>query len=116
MNIINIRDLVINCIIGLKDDERINKQDIILNISLYLDNDLFGLQDNLENSVDYELLSNDIVRFVKRSQFYTLEYLANEIAKLCLNKKWVIKVILSVEKPNALSNARTAGVQIERSR
>jgi dihydroneopterin aldolase len=46
----------------------------------------------------------------------TVEALANDLARICLEDKGVQKVILRVEKPGAVRFAKSVGVEIERSR
>jgi dihydroneopterin aldolase len=46
----------------------------------------------------------------------TVEALANDLAKICLEEPNVQKVLLRVEKPGAVRFARSVGVEIERSR
>lgn len=116
INIVYIKDLTIYCIIGLNADERVNEQEILVNISLYVDCDEFGKQDNLAGSVDYSKLSKEITNLVKKTKSYTVEYLAEQVAILCLTKQFVKRVRVSIEKPAALNNAGAAGVEIERYR
>ena len=114
MNSVFIKDLTIRCIIGLNEDERINEQDIIMNISLLVDNEGFGKKDNLDGSVDYSLLNQEIIMLVRKARSKTIEYLADQVAGLCLSKPFVNKVKLSIEKPAAIKDAKAAGVEIVR--
>ena len=116
ISIVYIKDLTIYCIIGLNADERVNEQEILVNISLYVDSDEFGKQDNLAGSVDYSKLSKEITDLAKKTKSYTVEYLAEQVAILCLTKQFVKRVRVSIEKPAALKIAGAAGVEIERYR
>ena len=46
----------------------------------------------------------------------TVEALANDLAKLCLEEPGVQRAIIRVEKPGAVRFAESVGVEIERSR
>jgi dihydroneopterin aldolase len=46
----------------------------------------------------------------------TVEALANDLAKICLDLPLVKKVIVRVEKPGAVRFAKSVGVEIERKR
>ena len=98
INIIHIKDLTIRCIIGLNADERVNEQDILINISLYVDSEGFGKQDNLSSTVDYSKLSKEITDLAIWTKSLTVEYLAEQVAKLCLARQYVKRVIVSIEK------------------
>jgi dihydroneopterin aldolase len=46
----------------------------------------------------------------------TVEALANDLARICLEDQGVQRVILRVEKPGAVRFAKSVGVEIERTR
>ncbi|MBE3043071.1 dihydroneopterin aldolase, partial [Candidatus Bathyarchaeota archaeon] len=45
---------------------------------------------------------------------FTVEALAEDIARLCLRRPGVQKVAVKVEKPGAVTGAESVGVEIER--
>jgi FolB domain-containing protein len=111
---IHIRDLRLRCIIGLYPHERTERQDVVIQITLYVDLSLPGRTDRLEDSVDYKAVKQRVVAMVEGSSFLLLERLAEEIARLCLEDQRVRRVRVLVEKPGALRFARTVGVEIQR--
>ena len=111
---IHIRDLHLRCIIGFRDFERLKKQDVLINISLYADLRKACQSDSVKDAVDYKQVKNCIVSMVEESQFFLLEKLAEEIAKLCLNFDLVQKVHVTVDKPGALRFARSVALEISR--
>ena len=72
---IHIRDLSLRCIIGVNDDERTEKQDVIISIIMYTDIRKAGQTDLLEDSVDYKTVKKDILSLVEGSSFLLLEKL-----------------------------------------
>ncbi len=116
MDRILISDLLVRTIIGVNDDERQNKQDVVINISLFLDLHKAGKSDRLEDSVDYRALNKKIVAMVEGSKFYLVEALAQAVADICLENPAVGEARVQVEKPGALRFARTVGVEITRQR
>ncbi len=113
---IYIRDLALRCIIGINHDERIEKQDIIINIVLYTDTRKAGQSDNLEDSVDYKMVKKAVLFLVENSTFLLIEKLAEEIAKVCLADSKVQKVNVTVDKPGVLRYTRSVAVEIVRTR
>ncbi|MCP4253255.1 MAG: dihydroneopterin aldolase [Candidatus Scalindua sp.] len=113
---IYIRDLSIRCIIGVNQDERIEKQDVIINIILFIDSRKAGQTDDLEDSVDYKKVKKNILSLVENSEFLLIEKLADEIAKVCLDDSKVQKVNVTVDKPGALRYTRSVAVEIVRTR
>ena len=113
---IRINDLQLSCIIGVNDWERTQKQDVIINITLYADLNKPCQTDNLADSVDYKKIKKEIIAMVENSSFNLIERLADEIAKICLAYHLVKAVQVSIEKPGALRFAKSVGVEIFRSR
>ena len=61
-------------------------------------------------------LTAPILKLASTAQRYTVEALATDIAKLCLTESGVEKVVVRVEKPDAIETAKSAGVEITRTR
>jgi FolB domain-containing protein len=115
MDKVIIRDLLARGIIGVNDWERKRVQDILINITLFTDTTRAGETDNLEDCVNYSTMSKRIQAHAESAARLTVEALANDLAKICLEDKGVQKVILRVEKPGAVRFAKSVGVEIERS-
>jgi D-erythro-7,8-dihydroneopterin triphosphate epimerase len=111
-----IRDLAIRCIVGVDEEERREKQDVLIQITMQTDLRRAGRTDALEDTVDYRALKKRIIRRVEESRFYLIEALAQSIADECLRDNRVEHVEVAVEKPGALRFARTVGVEIVRHR
>lgn len=116
MDRIFIKDLFTRCVIGVNDDERCNKQDVLINIDLLLDLRTAGCSDRLEDTVNYSALKKRILTMVDNSSFHLVEALAENIAEMCLVEPLVVQVQVKVEKPTALRFARSVGVEITRER
>jgi FolB domain-containing protein len=114
MDRILIVDLATRCIIGVNEEERREKQDVVMNLSVYVDLRPSGRSDRLEDAVDYRALKKRIVARVEESSFYLLEALAEAVAEACLEEPRVVKVKVRAEKPSALRFARSVGVEITR--
>lgn len=111
---IHIRDLVVRCIIGIEPFERKEKQDVVINITLFTDTKRSSKTDNISDTVDYKKIKKKVLSFVEISSFFLLETLAEEIAKLCLEDEYVKGVTVVVDKPGALRFARSVAVEITR--
>ncbi|MBT6227902.1 MAG: dihydroneopterin aldolase [Candidatus Scalindua sp.] len=113
---IYIRDLSIRCIIGVNQDERTEKQDVVINVILFTDTRKAGQTDDLDDSVDYKKVKKAILSLVESSEFLLIEKLADEIAKVCLDDSKVQKVSVTVDKPGVLRYTRSVAVEIVRTR
>jgi len=113
---IHIKDLLVRAIIGINDEERINRQDVIINLTLFADTRPAAASDDIAHAVNYRTIAKNVIDFAESSQFLLVEKLAEEIARLCFQESGVERVIVTVEKPTALRFARTVGITIDRSR
>jgi FolB domain-containing protein len=111
---IHIRDLRLRCIIGVRDWERRQKQEVHLNITLHADLNEACRSDDLDDTVDYVRVKKRVIRGVEDSSFFLVERLAERVARLCLEEPRVRRVCVAVEKPGALRFARTVCVEIVR--
>ena len=111
---IHIRDLRLRCIVGINPDERVNKQDVVINLTLYADLRKAGRSDDIADTVDYKAVKLAVLELAEKSSFLLVERLAEAIADVCLSHAGVRRVRVLVEKPAALRFARTVGVEIVR--
>ena len=116
MDKVIIKDLLARGIIGVNDWERKRPQDILINITIFTDTRRAAETDNISDCVNYSTISKKVIAHAESSQRLTVEALANDLAKLCLEEDSAQKVIVRVEKPGAVRFARSVGVEIERSR
>ena len=113
---IQIVDLLLRAIIGINEEERRNRQDVLINITLYTDVQAARVSDDISDAVNYRTITKKVIELVENSQFYLVEKLATEIAAICLQDPRVERTRVRVEKPGALRFARSVGVEIERDR
>jgi dihydroneopterin aldolase/D-erythro-7,8-dihydroneopterin triphosphate epimerase len=111
-----IKDLLLRTIIGVNDDERSNRQDVLINLVLETDTRAAARSDDLADAVNYRTVTKQVIELVETSRFLLVERLAEEIARLCLTHEGVERVQVTVEKPTALRFASSVGLSIERTR
>jgi len=116
MDRIFIKDLLVRCILGLTDEERREKQDVLINVVLFVDLAKAGKSDHPEDTVDYRAVKKDVLAVADGSQYHQAEALAERVAEDCLAYRPVERVQVTVEKPGALRFAHSVAVEIERSR
>jgi FolB domain-containing protein len=111
-----IRGLLARCILGISDDERRDKQDVLIDLTLEADLRPAGKSDRFADAVDYRAVKKAVLSLAESSQHYLLEALAEEIAEVCLRNPLVVRVTVAAEKPSALRFARSVAVEITRGR
>jgi len=111
-----IKDLLIRTVIGVAEEERRDKQDVLVSVALVTDTSAPGKSDDIADAVNYRTITKKILALAENSRFHLIERFAEEIASLCLEEPLLTGVRVSVEKPGALRFARSVCVTIERSR
>ena len=116
MDRILIRDLSARCTLGVTDDERREKQDVVVNLALSADLAPAARADRLDGALDYRAVKKRVLSVIERSDFHLLEALAEAIAEACLESPQVSEVAVTVDKPGALRFARLVAVELVRRR
>jgi len=116
MDKVIIKNLLVRGIIGVNDWERKQIQNILINATLFTDTHHAAETDDINDCVNYSTISKKIMVYAERAERLTVEALANDLAKLCLEEKGVQRVMIRVEKPGAVRFAESVGVEIERNR
>ena len=101
MAAVTVKELKINAVIGTLPHERVNRQQIIVDVSFEYDAVKAAETDDLSCSVDYSAVEKAIVDTVEKSSFYLLEALARQIALTVLSFAGVSKVEITIHKPAA---------------
>ena len=114
---IYIRDLAMRCIIGIFPEERVAKQDVVLNLVLTCGSFKQAAEsDDIADAVDYKGITKQIIQLVEKSDYFLIKRMAEEIAQVVLEHPGVQDVRVTVDKPGALRFARSVAVEIQRSR
>ena len=116
MDKIIIKDLRVTGIIGIYAQERINSQEMLINVIMNTDTRKAAETDDIADCVDYSQVAAKIKTHAQTSHRLTVEALANDIASLCLATAGVNSVIVKVEKTQAIDYTGSVGVEIERER
>ena len=116
MDKIIIKNLSARGIIGLNDWEREKPQEILINIVVYTDIKQAAETDDIRYSVNYRTLAKKVQAHAETAARISVEALAEDLARICLEEPNAQKVWVRVEKPGAVRFAQSVGVEIERSR
>ena len=113
-DIIYIKDLRVQTIIGIFDWERKVRQEVSIDLEMVFDCKKASKTDAIEDTIDYKKITKGIIKFVEESKFQLQETLAESIAALVKKEYNVNSIKLRVSKPGALRHAEDVGVIIHR--
>ncbi|RME77187.1 MAG: dihydroneopterin aldolase [Chloroflexi bacterium] len=112
-----IRDLLVRGIVGIKPDERKNRQDILVNITMWADTRPAAASDDIADAVNYRTVAKAVIGHIESGSPMLVERLAAELVNICFETDPRIQAVeLTVEKPGALRFARSVGLTIYRRR
>ncbi len=114
MDIIFLRGLRIETIIGIYDWEREIKQAVILDIEMATDIRKAASSDTISDTLDYKSVAKRLIAFVENSSFGLVETLSEEITAIIINEFDVPWVRLTLNKKGAIRGASDVGIIIER--
>ncbi|MEN9596084.1 MAG: hypothetical protein RL236_518 [Pseudomonadota bacterium] len=113
-DIIFLRDLHIETLIGVFDWEREAKQTLIFDLEMAFDCQPAAESDEISNALNYKAVFDLLVEFIGQSEFFLIEKLANEIIRLIQDEFGVSWVKLTVNKKGAVGADINVGVIMER--
>ena len=114
MDIVYIRELEIETIIGIYDWERKQKQIVSLDLEMAADISAGAASDDIENTLDYKAVAKRLIEFIEGSEYQLIETLAEKIAGIVIQEFSVPWLKLRIGKPGAVTGAKDVGVVIER--
>lgn len=114
MDIIFLRELKVDTLIGVYEWEKRVPQTLQIDLDIAIPSSKAGQTDNLEDALDYADVVRDIQTALASRHFNLIETLAETIAEMLLNDFNSPWVKVSVAKLNAIRGSKMVGVSIER--
>ena len=113
MAIIRIKNLHVRTIIGFNPEERVNRQDVIINLQIEVDVSKAVSTDHEDDIYNYKAITKTIIAFVSESKYNLLEKLTHEVLQLVMKDERVIWAKVEIDKPHALRFSESVSVELE---
>lgn len=114
MDIVFLRDLRIDTVIGIYDWERRVRQTLVFDLEMSADIARAAATDHIDDTLNYKAVAKRLIQFVGESEFQLVETLAERCAQIVREEFGVRWVRLTLNKQGAVRGARDVGVIIER--
>ena len=103
-----IKSLIVNASIGVYEQEKKTKQNVVFDIEILLKHANLAVNDRLEEVTDYAQFRRIVLNIVKSKHYNLIEQLANDISKEFLNIKNVKKIKIRVSKPDIFDDCEVS--------
>ena len=114
---IEIERLAVRCIVGIHPFERVQEQEVFLDIAMDLDFSPAAASEKVDDTVDYSAMTEDLHDLVRDRKFQLIETMAEVCARRVLDRHPAVgRVRIAVHKPAAVPGAADTRVRVERIR
>ena len=114
MDILYIRNLKVDAVVGIFSWEKRIRQPLHLDLEIAIDIRKAAATDDIQYALDYKTVSTRLTQFISQSEWHLIETLAEKIAALLMVEFGVTWLRLKLSKPAALPSADSVGLMIER--
>ena len=109
---IRVKDLRLRTFIGIKEEEILNKQDVLINLTI-LYPAVEAVRDNdIDHALNYRTITKAIISHVEENRFALLERLTQEVLDLVMSNPTVSYAEVEVDKPHALRFAESVSITL----
>ena len=116
MDKVVIKNILARGILGINESERYQPRDILISIDIYTEVRRQTALDDISECIDYKTVTKKVIQHAETAKRFTVEALAEDLARICLEDTRIVKTTVRVEKPGAVRFAESVGVEIERTR
>ena len=111
---IRIKNLRLRTYIGFNEEERKNKQDVVINILLEYPATKACQTDDVADAVNYRTICKQVISHVEDNRFLLLEKLTQDIMDICFSNPHISFAQVEVDKPHALRFADSVSFCLSR--
>jgi len=94
--------LKLRIIVGINPEERIHKQDVLINITAEFDDSKVIQTEDINDTLNYRNLAKLIISFVEKSEFHLLETLVDKVLNLVMSHDMIIRASVEIDKTTVL--------------
>lgn len=114
-----IKDLLVRGIIGALPEERLAPQNILIDVTLWVETHIPARTDQVADTVNYAAVGNQIIAYFTEHQPQLVEYIARDLVRLSFETDPRIEIVeLQITKPapSGLRFAGAVGIRVRRTR
>ncbi|HHX35256.1 MAG TPA: dihydroneopterin triphosphate 2'-epimerase [Gammaproteobacteria bacterium] len=109
---IRIKNLRLRTYIGINEDEIRNKQDILINVTLFYPAEDAVQINDISHALNYRTITKEIIQYVEENRFALLERLTQDVLDCVMRHNQVRYAEVEVDKPHALRFSESVSVTL----
>ncbi|MCO8168171.1 dihydroneopterin triphosphate 2'-epimerase [Pseudomonas sp. 21LCFQ02] len=109
---IRVKDLRLRTFIGINEDEILNKQDVLINLTICYPAQQAVRDNDIDHALNYRTITKAIIQHVEGNRFALLERLTQEVLDLVMSNQAVTYAEVEVDKPHALRFAESVSITL----
>ncbi|MCE8023697.1 MULTISPECIES: dihydroneopterin triphosphate 2'-epimerase [Halomonadaceae] len=113
---IRIKNLRLRTYIGIKDEEILNRQDVVINAVIRYRADKAMAFNRIEQALNYRTITKELIALVEEGRFQLLERMTREVLDLIMSHEEVLTAQVEIDKPHALRFADSVSITLSASR
>ena len=113
---IRVKDLSLRTFIGINEDEILNKQDVLINLTILYSAQEAVRDNDIDHALNYRTITKAIIAYVEGNRFALLERMTQELLDLVMANQSVLYAEVEVDKPHALRFAESVSITLAASR
>ena len=110
---INIRNLRLRTFIGFNPEEMEKQQDVVINIEINYAIAETVLEDQVEDALNYKVITKKVIRHAEKGRFLLLEKLVGDVLAICSEHPSINHARVAIDKPHALRFADSVSLALE---
>ncbi|MBN8413504.1 MULTISPECIES: dihydroneopterin triphosphate 2'-epimerase [Halomonas] len=113
---IRIKNLRLRTYIGIKEEEILNRQDVVINAVIRYRADKAVAFNHIEQALNYRTITKEVIALVEGNRFQLLERMTREVLDLIMSHEQVLTTQVEIDKPHALRFADSVSITLSASR
>lgn len=111
--IIKVSNLRLRTYIGFNPEEQQKQQDVVINIEIHYPAQLARQTDNVDDALNYKVITKKVISHVEDGHFLLLEKMVNDVLTICSDHNQIHYAKVTIDKPHALRFADSVSLTLE---
>ena len=113
---IRIKNLRLRTFIGINEEEINNRQDVVVNATIFYPADDAVVINEIEHALNYRTITKAVISHVESNRFALLERLTQDVLDIIMQNEQVHYAEVEVDKPHALRFSDSVSITLSATR